>query len=200
MHRIDFHFDFGSPNAYLAHRAITQIERRSSVKFDYVPVLLGGVFKATNNVSPMVSLKGIKNKPEYAKVETQRFLKHYGLQPYVPNPHFPVNTLAIMRGAVYAQLEGFLTTYVDAIYDHMWQRAQKLDDLEIVAACLEASNLPTQAILSAINDPEIKARLINQTTASVEKGTFGSPTFYLNDEIFFGKESLREIEALLALP
>ena len=97
---VEFLFDFGSPNAYLSHLVIPRIETRTGVKFKYVPVLLGGVFKATNNVSPAVSLQGIKNKPQYTQLETRRFLKEHGITDYAPNPFFPVNTLTIMRGAL----------------------------------------------------------------------------------------------------
>ena len=194
MPQLEFHFDFGSPNAYLAHCAIPQIENRTGAHFEYIPVLLGGVFKATNNASPMVAFEGILNKPDYAQVETRRFLRHFELKAYQPNPHFPVNTLTIMRGAVYAQQAGFLPEYVDAIYHHMWQGAKKLDDPDVLRACLDESALPTEAILSATSDPAVKAQLVAYTKASVDKGTFGSPTFYLDGEIFFGKECLREIE------
>lgn len=194
MQKVEFHFDFGSPNAYLAHCAIPQIQKRTGARFEYVPVLLGGVFKATNNVSPMVAFEGIRNKADYARVETQRFLDYFGLKPYQPNPHFPVNTLTAMRGAVYAQQAGILPAYVDAVYHDMWQRAQKLDDRDVLHACLVNSGLPADAIVAATADPAVKKQLIDQTTASVEKGTFGSPTFYLDKEIFFGKECLREIE------
>jgi 2-hydroxychromene-2-carboxylate isomerase len=100
MTTVEFHFDFGSPNAYLAHLVIPDIERRTGTKFDYVPVLLGGVFKLTNNRSPAESLAGIRNKPEYERLETERFIKRLGITRYRRNPFFPVNTLTIMRGAV----------------------------------------------------------------------------------------------------
>lgn len=194
MPQLEFHFDFGSPNAYLAHCAIPQIEKRTGAHFEYIPILLGGVFKATNNASPMVAFEGILNKPDYAQVETRRFLKHFGLKAYQPNPHFPVNTLTIMRGAMYAQQAGIMSEYVDAVYHHMWQGAKKLDDLDVLRACLDESALPADLILDATTDPAVKAQLVAHTKASVDKGTFGSPTFYLDGEIFFGKECLREIE------
>ena len=109
--RVEFHFDFGSPNAYLSHRVIPAIEARTGVRFQYVPVLLGGVFKATGNVSPAVSLQGIKNKPAYAGLEIKRFLARHGIDDYRSNPHFPVNTLTLMRGAIVAQREGFYEKY-----------------------------------------------------------------------------------------
>ena len=104
--KVEFQFDFGSPNAYLAELALPAIERRTGVKFEYVPVLLGGIYKATSNMSPGELLRGIKNKPEYQALETQRFLRRHNITKFKPNPFFPVNTLMLMRGAVAAQFEG----------------------------------------------------------------------------------------------
>ncbi len=198
MVRAEFLFDFGSPNAYLAHLVIPEIEKRTGVKFEYVPVLLGGVFKATNNVSPAVSLRGIKNKGEYGGIETRRFLRKHGITSFERNPHFPVNTLQIMRGAVYAKREGFLEKYVDEVYRHMWSEPKKMDEPEVIRAALEESGLPADEILSGIQDPEVKQALIQNTESSVARGTFGSPTFYVGDEIFFGKDKLRDAEEEIA--
>ena len=104
--RVEFHFDFGSPNAYLSHLVLPAIEQRTGAKFQYVPVLLGGIFKATNNRSPMESLAGIKNKPEYERLETERFLRRHRITTYKFNPFFPINTLTLMRGAIAAQSLG----------------------------------------------------------------------------------------------
>src|SRR5262249_52767117 len=120
MPTVEFHFDFGSPNAYLAHLVIPQIERRTGARFAYVPVLLGGIFKATGNRSPAESLAGIKNKPEYERLETERFLQRHGITRYRRNPFFPVNTLTIMRGTVAARQLGLFERYVDEVYRHMW--------------------------------------------------------------------------------
>lgn len=198
MTKVEFHFDFGSPNAYLAHRAIPQIEARTGASFSYVPVLLGGVFKATNNVSPAISLQGIKNKSEYTRIETKRWLINYGLEPYTPNPHFPVNTLQIMRGAVYAQQADIFEAYVDSVFANMWQQALKMDEPEIVSKALQAAGLPMADIVAGASDPAIKKELIDNTEASVNRGTFGSPTFYLGDDIYFGKDSLRDLEAAIS--
>ncbi|HIG62194.1 MAG TPA: 2-hydroxychromene-2-carboxylate isomerase [Gammaproteobacteria bacterium] len=195
--QIEFHFDFGSPNAYLSHLVIPQLEQRTGVSIKYLPILLGGVFKATNNVSPAVSMQGIKNKGEYAQIETQRFVSRHNITAYNRNPFFPVNTLQTMRGAVYADQNGFLETYVNAVYHHMWSDPKKMDDPEVMALALTSSGLPTEDILAGIQDPDIKKGLITNTERSVAMGTFGSPTFFVDSEIFFGKDKLDEFESLI---
>ena len=191
---VEFHFDFGSPNAYLSHLVVPAIERRTGVRFAYVPVLLGGVFKATGNVSPAVSLRGIKNKGEYAALETRRFLARHGITRYAPNPFFPVNTLQIMRGAVAAKRLGCFPRYVDEVYRHMWAEPRKLDDPAVIRAALAESGLPADELLALASDPGVKQELIANTERSVARGTFGSPSFYVGDELFFGKDRLREVE------
>ena len=191
---IEFHFDFGSPNAYLSHCVVPAVEERTGVKFRYVPVLLGGVFKATGNASPAVTLAGIKNKGEYQRVEMQRFLSKHGITTFRPNPHFPVNTLQIMRAAVAAESLGCFDRYVDEVFRHMWSEPKKMDDPEVIRAAFDASGLPTEALFEGMQDPEIKAKLIGNTEASVARGNFGSPTFFVEDEMFFGKDKLRDAE------
>jgi 2-hydroxychromene-2-carboxylate isomerase len=191
---IEFHFDFGSPNAYLSHLVIPALEERTGEKVRYVPVLLGGVFKATNNVSPAVSLQGIKNKGEYQALEMQRFLREHGITRFARNPYFPVNTLQIMRGAIVAQREGCYERYVDEVFRHMWAEPKKMDDPDTIAGAFAESGLPVQAILQGIRDPEVKAQLIANTQAAVDRGVFGSPSFFVGDELFFGKDRLRDVE------
>ena len=194
MINVEFLFDFGSPNAYLSHLVIPQIEARSGVKFQYVPVLLGGVFKATNNVSPAVSLQGIKNKPQYSQLEMRRFLTQHKITTFTPNPFFPVNTLTIMRGAVFAQREGFFEKYVDEVYRHMWSEPKKMDDPEVIAAAFNESGLPSEAILRGIQLPEVKQQLIASVDDAVAHGVFGSPSFFVGTALFFGKDRLRDVE------
>jgi len=197
--KVEFHFDFGSPNAYFCHKLIPDIESRTGIAVEYVPVLLGGVFKLTNNQSPAVAFANIKNKPEYNRLETQRFIKRHGLTAFNRNPHFPVNTIQIMRGAVAAQLDGSFETYVDAVYHHMWADPKKMDEPDVIWAALDESGLDGAAVLSRIQDQAVKDRLLKNTEASVERGTFGSPTFFVGDEIYFGKDRLRDVEeAILA--
>ena len=194
MISVEFLFDFGSPNAYLSHLVIPEIEARSGVKFQYVPVLLGGVFKATNNVSPAVSLQGIKNKPQYSQLEMRRFLTQHKITTFTPNPFFPVNTLTIMRGAVFAQREGFFEKYVDEVYRHMWSEPKKMDDPEVIAAAFNESGLPSEAILRGIQLPEVKQQLIASVDDAVARGVFGSPSFFVGTALFFGKDRLRDVE------
>ena len=193
-----FLFDFGRPNAFLSHEAIPAIEQRTGVKFEYVPVLLGGIFKATNNKSPVETLAGVKNKREFHALETERFVKRFAVRPYAPNPFFPVNTLNLMRGAVAAQLEGVFAKYVDAAFHHMWVEPKKMDDPEVAAKAFTASGLDAAKLFARSQEPDVKAKLIENTQAAVERGAFGSPTFFVGNEMFFGKEQLREVEELVA--
>jgi len=197
MARVEFHFDLGSPNAYLSHLVIPEIEQRTGVKFEYVPVLLGGVFKLTNNRSPAESLRGIKNKPEYERLETRRFIQRHGITRFQLNPYFPVNTLMLMRGAIAAQSLGVFERYVDEMYRHMWAEPKQMDDPQVLRVALDESGLPTEQILELIQTQQIKDQLLENTRRSVERGTFGSPTFYVGDEIFFGKDRLRDVEEMI---
>jgi 2-hydroxychromene-2-carboxylate isomerase len=197
MVKVEFHFDFGSPNAYLSHLVIPEIEKRTGVKFEYVPVLLGGVFKLTNNRSPAQSLAGIKNKPEYERIEMNRFIKRHGITRFKSNPFFPVNTLMMMRGAVAAQSLGVFERYIDEMYRHMWAEPKKMDDPEVYRAALIEAGLHAERFFDLIQTEEIKNRLLENTNRSVERGTFGSPTFYIGDEIFFGKDRLRDVEEMI---
>ena len=193
-----FLFDFGSPNAFLSHEAIPAIETRTGLKFEYVPILLGGIFKATNNKSPAESLAGVKNKREFHAIETQRFIKRFQVEPFVWNPFFPVNTLNLMRAAVAAQLEGVFEAYVEAAFHHMWREPKKMDDPEVAAKALSSSGLDGAKLLARAQEPEVKAKLIENTQSAVERGAFGSPTFFVGSEMFFGKEQLREVEEMVA--
>jgi 2-hydroxychromene-2-carboxylate isomerase len=199
MARIEFHFDFGSPNAYLAHRVIPEIERRTGAKFDYIPVLLGGVFKLTGNRSPAEAFAGIRNKPEYEQLETERFLKRHAITSYRRNPFFPVNTLTIMRGAIAAEGLGVFERYVEEIYRHMWSEPKKLDDPAVLRAALVESGFDAERFAARVQDAAVKAQLLANTERSVARGAFGSPTFFVGDQIFFGKDRLRDVEeAILA--
>jgi 2-hydroxychromene-2-carboxylate isomerase len=193
-----FLFDFGSPNAYLSHLAIPAIEARTGAKFEYMPVLLGGIFKATNNRSPAETYAGVKNKREFHQIETERFVKRFQVKPYVMNPFFPVNTLNLMRVAIAAQLDGVFEKYVDAAFHHMWGEPKKMDDPEVAIKALTSSGLDGAKLFARGQEPEVKAVLVANTQTAVEHGAFGSPTFFVGNEMFFGKEQLREVEDLIA--
>ena len=193
-----FMFDFGSPNAFLSHEAIPAIEKRTGAKFEYVPILLGGIFKATNNKSPAETLAGVKNKREFHALETERFVKRFHVRPYVWNPFFPVNTLNLMRAAVAAQAESVFEKYVEAAFHHMWVEPKKMDDPEVAAKALTASGLDGAKLLARAQEPDVKAKLIENTQQAVERGAFGSPTFFVGKEMFFGKEQLREVEEMIS--
>jgi 2-hydroxychromene-2-carboxylate isomerase len=192
--KVEFHFDFGSPNAYLVHKLIPQVEQRTGARFDYVPILLGGVFKLTNNQPPMVQFKDVVSKQNYQRLEMVRFVRKHGLSQFRMNPHFPVNTVQIMRGAVAADMDGQLAKYVDAVFRHMWEEGKKMDEPDVIRAALDGSGLDGARTLARIQDQEVKDRLLENTQASVARGTFGAPTFFVGDDIFFGKDRLRDVE------
>ena len=198
MTDVIFYFDFGSPNAYLAHKVIPEIERRTGARFVYVPALLGGIFKATGNRSPAEAYAGIPSKLRYEGLETQRFVKKHGITEYARNPHFPVNTLQIMRGAVAAKRLGVFEAYVDAVYRAMWVDGLKMDDPAVIEAAFKAAGLPAADLIAGMNDPAVKAELIANTEGAVAKGVFGSPSFLVGEELFFGKDKLRDVEEEIA--
>jgi 2-hydroxychromene-2-carboxylate isomerase len=191
---VRFLFDFGSPNAYLSHRLIPAIEARTGARFAYEPVLLGGVFKATGNRSPMEAFGGIRNKLAYEQLETRRFVARHGLTKYALNPHFPINTLLIMRGAVAAAKLNVFEPYVETVFVAMWERGLKMDDPAVAAATLAEAGLPAEKLLAMTQDPAIKERLMADTAAAVEAGVFGLPSFFVGEDLWFGKDRLREVE------
>ena len=167
------------------------------MKFDYVPILLGGIFKATNNKSPVETLAGVKNKREFHAIETARFIKRFHVQPYAWNPSFPVNTLNLMRAAIAAQFEGVFKKYVEATFHHMWREPKKMDDPDIAMKAIESSGLDARRLFARAQDADVKAKLIENTQEAVARGAFGSPTFFVGQEMFFGKEQLREVEEMV---
>ncbi|MEQ9518239.1 MAG: 2-hydroxychromene-2-carboxylate isomerase [Parvibaculum sp.] len=194
---VDFIFDFASPNAYLCHDVVKQIAKRKGATFTYVPALLGGVFRATNNQPPMIAFGQIKGKPEYEQLEMKRFIAKHGLTRFKMNPHFPVNTLLIMRGLIAAEMEGVKDTYIDVVLKAMWEDGLKMDDPDVVVQALNDGGLKGTHLVARTQEAEVKQKLIENTEAAVARGTFGVPTFFVGDEIFFGKERLGQLEELL---
>lgn len=193
-----FYFDFGSPNAYLAWRVLPAIEDRTGVRFRKVPALLGGIFKATGNQSPMTAFADIPLKLAYEHREIERFVAKHRLLDFRMNPYFPVNTLMLMRGAVAAEAEGVFDAYVATAFHHMWEAPKKMDDPQIFGDAFRASRLPIDRIADRAQNPAIKDRLIANTQAAIDHGVFGLPSFVVDGELYFGKDRLDEVERALS--
>ncbi len=194
---VDFIFDFASPNAYFVHQVVPEIEARTGAHFNYIPCLLGGIFRATGNQAPMITYANVRGKAAYDALESQRFIARHHITRFTMNPYFPVNTLLVMRGAIVAEQDGRLPSYIDAVLHHMWEDPTNMADSETAAAALSQSGFDGPALLARTQDEAVKARLIANTNAAVERGAFGVPTFYVGEEMFFGKERLGQLEELL---
>ncbi len=190
-------FDFGSPNAYLSMKALPDLLDRTGADLVIAPCLLGGIFKATGNKAPMIQYADAPAKLAYENLEMRRFIAKHGLVRFRINPHFPVNTLTVMRGAIVAEDEGNLDDYVDAVNRAMWEEGLKMDDPEVIAPFLSANGFDGPALLARTQEPAIKARLAANTEAAVARGVFGIPTFFVGGEMFFGKDRLAQVEEAL---
>ena len=191
-------FDFGSPNAYLSLKVLPAILERTGATLVITPALLGGIFKATGNKPPFVQYAEAPAKMAYERLEMERFITKHGLTAFKMNPHFPVNTLLMMRGAVVAEDEGRLCDYVDAVLRAMWEDGLKMDDPEVVATFLSANGFDGPALLARTQEDGIKAKLVANTQAAADRGVFGIPSFFVGDELFFGKDRLDQVEEALA--
>ena len=196
--QLEFHFDFGSPNCFFAHRALPAIEAKHGVRFVRKPILLGGLFKLTGNQPPMVAFAGVKGKIDYARQEIIRFQKRHGITDFVWNANFPINTITLMRGATYAQDKPWYDAYLEACYRGMWSENLNMGEAGVFDEVLSAAGLPASEIVGGAQDPAVKQALIDATQASADRGNFGAPTFFVGDEMFFGKDSLWEVEEALA--
>ena len=194
-----FLFDFGSPNAFLSHEAIPAIEKRTGVKFEYVPILLGGIFKATNNKSPAETLAGVKNKREFHALETERFVERFAVKPYTWNPVVSrQHPQPDARGRRRASSRACSRNTSRPRFTTCGREPKKMDDPEVALKALTASGLDAAKLFARAQEPEVKAKLIENTQSAVERGAFGSPTFFVGKEMFFGKEQLREVEELVS--
>ena len=191
---VEFYYDFGSPTTYLAHKRLQQLEAEYDLEVVYKPILLGGIFKATGNTTPVaVPAKG-KYMLEH---DLPRFARRYGV-PLNFNPHFPINTLGLMRGAIAAQRLGCLPRYLDVVFDAVWVAGENMGDPEVVSRVLSEADLDVEALMPLLQDPEVKAELVNGTEEAVKRGAFGAPTLYMDGEIYFGQDRLDFIEEALA--
>ena len=195
---VQFLFDFGSPNAYFCHKVLPDIASRTQVQIEYLPVLLGGLFKLSNNRSPAEAFADIPNKRAYDKLEIERFIARHQLSRFQMNPHFPVNTLKIMRLAVAAQAMGCGPSYIESMYSAMWEQGRNMSDDSEIAAVLQGAGLDGPRLLALAQQPDIKARLAANTQSAFDHGAFGSPSFLVGNELFFGKDRLREFEEEIA--
>lgn len=194
---IEFIFDFGSPNAYLAWHALQPLAARHEARIELVPCLLGGIFKATNNRAPMIAFGPVKGKMEYERLEMERFIKRHGLTRFRMNPHFPVNTLLAMRGHIAAREMGCELPYVEAVLRAMWEDGEAMGDPDVFTRVLDAAGLDGAAILAKTQDDGVKGQLAANTEAAVSRGVFGIPTFFVDGEMFFGKDRLGQMEEML---
>lgn len=195
---VELIFDFGSPNAYLTLGVLPALLEKAGAELVITPCLLGGIFKATGNKAPMLQFADIPAKLSYEGLEMQRFIRRHGLAKFRMNPHFPVNTLTIMRGAIVADDEGALPRYVEAVNRAMWEEGLKMDDPEVIATFLSANGFDGPALLARTQEEAIKAKLVANTESAVARGVFGIPTFFVGDEMFFGKDRLDQVIEELA--
>jgi len=195
---VEFIFDFGSPNAYLAWHAIQPILARTGAALDVTPCLLGGIFKLTGNQAPWMSYANVKGKLDYERLEMTRFISLHGLSKFKMNPHFPVNTLILMRGAIAAKQGGVLEPYVKAGLTAMWEDGDNMSDPAVFAAVMTKAGLDGAGLLAAAQDPAVKSKLADNTDRAVARGVFGVPTFFVEDDMFFGKDRLDQVEAAIA--
>ena len=192
--KVDFIFDIASPNAYFCHQLIPGFEERTGVKFDYIPCLLGGIMKLSGNQPPFVAFADIKNKNNYQFIEIERFIKQHKLVKYKFNSHFPQNTVQVQRGALAAQELGIFDRYIEVILRAMWEEDKNLSDLDVLQDTLINNKLDAEAIIKIVTSQECKDKLIKNTREAVDRGAFGVPTFFIDDQIFFGKDHLHQLE------
>lgn len=192
MRSIEFFYDFGSPNAYLVHKVLPGLAAQNGASVVYKPILLGGVFKATKNKPPMTAFADVEPKLAYQRTEILRFIRRNDLVFHM-NPYFPVMTMATMRGAAFATGKDWEKSYIDAVFDAMWVHGQKLDEADVLRSVLQEAGLPAEEIGDAIASPPVKRALIDATEDAVARGVFGSPTMFVESEMFFGKDSLPDL-------
>ena len=195
--KVEFLFDFASPNAYLSYHVLREVTERQRVELVLTPVLLGGLFKLTNNQAPMLAFGEVKGKLEYDMLETQRFIDAHGLNKFVFNPHFPINTIALMRGFIAAQKMEVVEQYVEANLSAMWEQGLNMGDPEVAAGVWQSAGLDAAGLAEAIQTQPVKDALLQNTQQAADRGAFGVPTFFVGDQMFFGKERIIQIEQML---
>jgi 2-hydroxychromene-2-carboxylate isomerase len=192
---VEFFFDVGSPTAYLAFTQLPSIAASRRAQIVWRPMLLGGVFKATGNASPVT----IPAKGRWMNHDMQAWAHRYGVK-LTHNPHFPINTLTLMRGAVGMQLRepAQFQRYLDVVFAAMWREPRNLNDAEVLAQVLRESGFDPAQFMALTSDPEVKAKLIANTEEAVARGAFGAPTFFVGQRMFFGQDRLEFVREALA--
>lgn len=194
MPKLEFFFDFASPNAYYCYKVLPDILERTGAELEIVPTLLGGLFKITGNQAPFVAFGGIKGKLDYEMLESKRFQEKHGLNDFVFNSHFPMNTITIMRGLVAARELDVESAYIEAVLAAMWEQSKKMDDPVVIEGVWREAGLDADALMELIQSDSVKESLKQTTQAAADRGAFGVPTFFVDDEMFFGKERLGQVE------
>ena len=191
---VDFIFDVASPNTYFAHKLMPDFEKRTGVKFNYIPCLLGGIHKLSNNQPPFIAYADCKNKSDYQMIEVERFVKQHQLSKYKFNSHFPPVTIQVQRGAIAAQELGIFNEYFECVIAAMWENDKNISDIDILQGILKENNFDVASIMNIVTSQECKDKLIANTDNAVSRGAFGAPTFFFEDQIFFGKDHLYQLE------
>ena len=194
---IEFLFDFASPNAYLSYHVLADVAERHGAELTLTPVLLGGLFKLTNNQAPMVAFGEVKGKLDYDMLETRRFIATHQLDKFRFNPHFPINTIMLMRGFIAAQEIGVVDRYVEVNLSAMWEQELNMGDPEVATGVWQSAGLDAVALVEAIQTQPVQDALLHNTQQAAERGAFGVPTFFVGDEMFFGKERIIQIEEMI---
>ena len=195
---VDFIYDVATPNGYLAHKVIPEFEDRTHVKFNYIPCLAGGIFKLTNNTPPLIANADVKNKSDYFFIEMNRFIQKHKINQFKNNSYFPQNSLLIQRGAIAAQQLNIFKEYLDCTMSGMWEKDLNIQDIDVLKQALEEDGIDYKAIFNIIETKECKDQLIANTSWAVEKGAFGIPTFFIDDQIFFGKDHMYQLEEYIS--
>ena len=189
---VDFYFDYGSPTSYLAYTQMPGVAKRTGAQVNYLPILLGGIFQAIGNRSPVE----IPAKGKWMQEDLQHFAARYQV-PYRWNPHFPINTLALMRGATYAAREGFVVPFSDAIYKAIWADGLNMADPAVIGKVLQEAGIDAQKVLAGTQEQAVKDALKDATQRAVARGLFGAPTFFVGERMHFGQDRLPYVEELL---
>lgn len=191
---VDFIFDVASPNTYFAHKLIPDFEKRTGTKFNYIPCLLGGIMKITNNKPPFVAFADCKNKSDYQMIEIERFVKQHKLTKYKFNSHFPPVTIQVQRGAIAAQKLEIFDEYFECVISAMWENDKNISDINVFQETLLQNNFDVASIIDIASSQECKDELISNTDDAVYRGAFGAPTFFYDNQIFFGKDHMYQLE------